>query len=621
MHDHGGVTSVTVGARLDRRSALVVALLVAFGSLVSGSFLLHASDLHLPACSEPWDAAIYPWNFFWTKAALPADDGSFLFTRRFYWPSGEGLGLYTPTWIDGVLSLPFQWFGAAPQSRHVAFAFVLWLSSVATALLAYRLARELGVRRGGALLVGALATVASGRTMNAARLNLFTTEFLLLYALAALAVWRHGGLRRGLALGFAATLLFLQSQPLFFQAGLASAGFLVVALARSAATRRQLVERLASLAAGALLFLALSGPFLWEMAQEVPHSPAQRQSEALLLQGSLDVADLVLPNSADRLASAYSSVLPLRAPSFFEEGGPVGTVSHFLGAAWIALALVGLATRGGRRAALFALGALALAIGPLLHWRGALHGPVFELFGVKLTPWPFSWLAHVPLLSLEKSPTRFVWLVQFGLALAAAFGLERIAFHRDGRARRVGALAAGALALLATFEQTETVPIRSTQSIAIPPPIAAMAREPGHFAVLDLPFDRPGDVSHCVNALAMAFGAAHERPIFFGLYPRAAREHEAELEARPLFQLLRRCETAGRDGSAPPTFTEGELAAARRDLAELSIGAVQLHDVAGDPERSPGERARLRALLRQLRPASEQTLRPGNGYSVDLFRF
>jgi hypothetical protein len=597
---------------------LPIGLLVVAASFVSGSFLLHPTDLHLPACSEPWDAAIYPWNFFWLAESFGAPDGSLLFTRRFYWPHGEGLGLYTPTWVYGVLSLPFQWLGGEPQSRHVAVAALLWLSSVATALLAYALARELGRARSSSLFFALFVTAASGRLMNAARLNLFCTELLLLFLLAGLALWKRGGAARGTTLGFAAALLLLQSQPLFFQAALLCALLLCAALLRARA-RRRLRELLRPLSAAAAVFLLLAGPFLYEMAIELPRSPGIAQAAALTRLGSLDLGDLLLPNAADRLAAAYATILPLRQPSFFEDGGPLGTVSHFLGIGLSALLLAGAAARGAtgaRRSLLLGLALLSLAAGPMLTFRGRA-----------LAPMPYALLSLAPPLALEKSPARLVWLVQLCFALAAAQGLERLSFAADGTRRRRTAAAGAVLALLALLEQGETAPLRSVEPrLRIPDEAAALAREPGSFAVLDLPFDsRPpfGEVSHGVNALAMAFGAAHERPIFFGLYPRAARSREAELARRPLFAAIHRMEASARGGAPAPVFTEEELSAVRADLADLSIGAVQLHQPSFVPERPPGsgERARLLGFLRSLRPAGEVELRPGKGYSVALFRF
>src|SRR5262249_55676945 len=160
--------------------------------------------------------------------------------------------------------------------------------------------------------------------------------------------------------------------------------------------------------------------------------------------------------------------------------------------------------------------------------------------------------------------------------------------------------------------------------------VAALAREPGSFAVLDLPYDGlpscGGHLSHMVDAFAMAFGAFHERPIFFGLYPRAARRGEAELAARPLLAAIHRIEqpaaAAGGAAGAPapplPEFTKEELDRIRRDLDDLSIGAVLLHDLheafPAAPRSIRFEVELLGEFLRRLGPKRESALSAGKGY-------
>jgi hypothetical protein len=484
---------------------------------------------------------------------------------------------------------------------------------VATTLLAFAIGRELGLTRPTAVFFALLVTIASGRLMNAARLNLFCTEFLLLFLYAGLCFWKSGGILRALGFGFAAALLLLQSQPLFFQGGVLVALLFVVLLVGAP---KRLVVRLPGLLVAAVLCGALCWPFLKAMWEELQRSPAVEQSFALWSLGSLDASALVLPTARDRFHDVYSTLLPLRASSFYEEGGVLGTVSHFPGVGWLALIAAAALARGekaGRRALLLALALLVVALGPALKWMGE---PLVTL--------PYAALQYAPMLALEKSPERFVWLVQLALAFAAARGAERLALAEGGGWRqRAGPLAAF-LACLALVEQGETLPLTSIDPrVRVPDEITAMAREP-RFAVLDLPWDGvppEGSMSHVVNAMAMGFGASHEQRIFFGLYPRAARKGLAELEARPLFAAIRGIETSAREKEPPPGLDDAALEEIRKDMADLSIGAVQLHDVQFDPERWPGERQRLLDFLRRLRPKSEARLEPGKGYSLTLFRF
>jgi hypothetical protein len=304
-------------------------------------------------------------------------------------------------------------------------------------------------------------------------------------------------------------------------------------------------------------------------------------------------------------------------------------VSHFLGVGWLALIVLALVRRETRRAAapaaLCALALLLLALGPVLHVGGR----------VVAAPTPYQLLSLFPPLTLEKSPARLVWLVQLCFALVAARAFAPLASGAAGRGAQALAFVLAAAALL---EQGETLPLRSIEPrLHVPAEIVALADEPGSFAVLDLPYaglpSAGGHPSHQVDALAMAFAAFHHRPIFFGLYPRAARAGEAALATRPLFAEIHRIERlaadAARAGVAPPPprppLEPATRDAIRRDLAELSIGAIELHDLRGafpgTPRAIQFEVDLLCDFLRRLGPTREVDLSPGKGYSLRLFRF
>src|SRR5262249_44785329 len=151
---------------------------------------------------------------------------------------------------------------------------------------------------------------------------------------------------------------------------------------------------------------------------------------------------------------------------------------------------------------------------------------------------------------------------------------------------RAGAVVAALLVALTLAEQGENLPLRSIEPpMRVPPELAALARAPGRFAVLDLPYDSPGHPAHRVTALAMLWGAAHERPIFCGLYPRAARGGGARRSRTALFGEIHRIEAAvaQRRDADPPPADAATLAAARQDLADLQVGAILLHDLGDAP--------------------------------------
>ena len=128
-----------------------------------------------------------------------------------------------------------------------AVALFLCTSSLFTAVLCYALGRRLGLPPPGAALAALAFTLGAGRLMNAARLNLFGTEFLLLWLYAGVLLWQRPGGRRALGFGICGGILLWQSQPLFYQGTLAVTFGAAAAVVRAArcgeprAVRRRVV--------------------------------------------------------------------------------------------------------------------------------------------------------------------------------------------------------------------------------------------------------------------------------------------------------------------------------------------------------------------------------------------
>lgn len=575
-------------------------------SLASVSELSWRPDrIHLPACSEPTDAALFPWNLSWF-AHRGWHEG--LYTRSLYYPTGESLALYTPTFAYDVVAAPLV-LALGPNGPHVATLLLLAGSTLATVLVCFALARQMGMSRFAALGGALLFAVCAGRMMNAARLNLFCTEFLLLYFLLGLRAWQRPGRSRGLLAGAALALLLWQSQPLFFQAGIASMVFLLGTL-RNAEGRRSLRARGRCLGWVAVAAGVLAAPFLWAMIDAMQSSPALAQSAWMLRvpAANLDLASMFLPHGFDL---GYGAWLGRREASIFEGQAAGSTVSFFLGFGWWILILVACFRRPAKEwlpLLAFGLSIYLVAQGPVLRWLGQ------EL----PFPAPYRLVGWFPLVRLSKSPLRLMLLVQLGMALLAARGIQRL-LHFPRHARRV---AAGALLGIAVFEQCEIVPFHEALELSIPPRMAEIAAESGEFAVLDLPYDGPPfPPAHRSNAVAMSLAAVHLRPIFFGLFPRASRRNLTEhLAPTRFFQELAE---VGREN--PPESSERALpsdpARSRGEMEALGIRYVQVHFLRDGPAEQQALAQRLLLHMRALGPSVEERLLLGPTYEVVLLRF
>ena len=325
---------------------------------------------------------------------------------------------------------------------------------------------------------------------------------------------------------------------------------------------------------------------------------------------SLNLSSLVVPNPGDVF---YGKAWAGRDVTFFEgkgfEGELRGAVSFFLGFGWWALLLVALtccARRLWLPVLLATLALFLLAMGPIPRLSAETTLPIPSLYGL------LSWF---PLVKLSKSPVRLVLLVQLGCALLAGYGVDRL-MH----GRRWPQIAAVVLTILAVAEQWDTLPLRSLgPRHTIPNEMASIAEEPGEFSILDLPFDGAPNPAHRSNSVAMALGAIHGRPIFFGLFPRASKANLYQtLAPTTLAQWLLRANECASNGQ-PITWTETEVLSVRQELDELKVRHIMVHDIQDSPPLIRANAANLKQLMQAV-TGPPQTLSVASSYELTWFR-
>jgi hypothetical protein len=189
-------------------------------------------------------------------------------------------------------------------------------------------------------------------------------------------------------------------------------------------------SRLGRAGAAVLLGAALAAPVLALLASQVAGSA----------RGAGLTVDVVLAHSVHPFTLVQSMVGGLYGrldnlagewwgQNFFPRGFPY-VVSLYLGAAVLAVALVGLAGRHPLRTRLALLAGIGLVV-CLGRWAG-------------LAPL----VAALPPLRLFRYPVKAFFTVHTTVALLAALGLEQLATGRDRRAWRILAAGAGAMGLL-----------------------------------------------------------------------------------------------------------------------------------------------------------------------------
>ncbi len=455
------------------------------------------------------------WNLWWMKVALVDRVQSPYFTDLLFHPTGVGLLFHTLNPFNGLVTLPIQLSGGLfPAYNSVVllswvlggygmFLLVRWL--LAAAHVGERSRGISGLRALlhplalAPFLAGAIFTFAPFHMAHLlGHMQLMSLEwipFYVLYLLRGLArvragqPWRRDALWAGLFLVLVglcdwyyvlylliftgSTLLLGMVQPSWLPSGGAPGPC-------SSGARLRLF--LPPLVAGALFAVVLS-PVLVPMVQEALRYRFMERPASDLYILSATLVDFLIPNRLHPL---------FRPESFAWPGNQIAPVSErTLAIGYTALLLAGWA--GLRRwsrsrfwlwtAGLFLLLAL---------------GPAFELFRLDWNDVPTadpgpSWTPYgvlnrlVPFMRISRSVSRMALMVQFGVAVAAAWGM---AHAMRGRARSgLGGILALALVLFEFWVAPFPISPPDTPTF-----YAGLREAPERLAVLNLPmnFDRPG---------------------------------------------------------------------------------------------------------------------------------
>lgn len=556
-------------------------------------------------CGDAGDPYQTLWGMRWFHDAVTAFQNPF-FTDRLYYPHGSTLVFQTFDLPSTVLVLPL--WGLVPDVAVYNTAVV-----AALAFTIYTMSRLVGHVTGDPL-IGLLAGVLFVMTPYQyahlqGHLHLLSMGWLPLYALYLLRFSESGAPRDAALAGLALALASLASWYHLLDALVltpAVLGYGFVAHRRQWTWRR--LVRGAGLAV--LVYLLVAGPLLAAMLTASAREDVTGAHDAV--QFSADLQAFAYPNAAqgwsDALGAHYRSWTGNAAES-----------AAYVGYTLLALALVGAAVAGVARAFLVAaVCGAALALGPFLHVGG-------RVLTVRMPYWYLE--RALPPIQLMGIPVRLAYVMYFGLIVAAAVGLERLA--RGGASTRRGwrLLAIAVPVCIAMYEYRPRSLI--TTDTPIPAPMRAWASGGGDWAVLDI-WDSYRPMWHAT---------VHQRPMIGGYLTRVPQRLDDWVDRQPVLhaimfggqeRLVPRVDRAldfawdaGPSGRAPGALTvewsgtltaplagDYELVLSANDGAMVWLDQVPSIACAGRNDEGCATRAtahlaagahRLRALFRNLR--------------------
>lgn len=509
------------------------------------------------------------WNLWWVKRALLVEGSTPYFTRLLDYPVGVYLYFHTLNIFNGLTFLPLTLNAGELVAYNSAALFSFVIGGYGSYLLAlWVLKEEQGafLRHLAAFISGFVFVFSPYHMAHLlGHMQLISLEWLPFYALMVLLLvqritqpqchWLKTAVFYSLYAAFLLVLVALCDWYYAFYMALLSVLVWVWAVAQPR-TRTAMTHVTAALAMTGLFFLFATAVLWIPMVRESLRGdymvPPADSAERL----SADLTAFFTPSTLHPWWGAWAAAWADRFTTSLSER------TVFVGYSVLALALIAL-FRYRREAALWGIAALAfavLALGPWLHIGGATRfgaiGPI---------PLPYALLNYLfPLLRIARSVSRFSVVVMLSLGVLAALGSAWLLRRVDVRGecpRSKGLLLLVTLALIGVI---------GVEYLAVPYPVSfpethpfhyQLAREPGEFAILDIPmdgWDRPAN---------LLFQTVHGKPLISGYTSRP--NPLAPVWRVPVLQTFR---------YLAPDINSGDVVAlAETVLADLNVRYVVVH--------------------------------------------
>jgi len=258
-----------------------------------------------------------------------------------------------------------------------------------------------------------------------------------------------------------------------------------------------------------VVFSVVAGPLLAAILIAGAREPIAGTHDPVKF--SADLYAFVFPNAAQRWHDTFGAHFTRWTGNTTENAAYVGLVV-------LALALTGAVDSGIARACVAAaLCGAVLALGPQLHVDGR----------ILRTPLPYAWLARaVPAIDLMGVPERLAYVMYFGLIVAAAIGLRRIADAVGRRTPQLRTLAIAVPFCIAACEYWPRPPL--TTANPSPTPMRAWVADHDDWAVVDV-WDSYRPMWHAT---------IHRKPMVGGYLSRVPRRLDDWMFAQRILRAI-----------------------------------------------------------------------------------
>ncbi len=531
---------------------------------------------------EGVDDPALTWALWWVKFSIFDLGASPLTSDYVFYPLGINLVAYTPTFLNGVISLPLQFAFDLVLAQNLIVYFSLVAGGYGTLLFVREVFARLGLdphsRRSeiAAALAGAFYAFGAWHVNYVWGANFFllSNEWIPFYALYLLRIekqfWRNGALA-----GLFLVLIAWTEMTFALFAATLTALFLIYVLTAEA-TRRQGDKETRRVTLSPRHLVTLSHPIFLNLAVLVVIAAIGVSPLALNLLGDTLRYGYYLAAGVGRMQIFSAEPISFFVPSARHPllgawaSGLTNANTHYAFIGYAALILAGLgfyARRASREARWWAALAVLFAL--------IMLGPTLIVGGQNTNiPLPFAILRAIPFVNANRYPVRFNAMLMLSLTPLIALGAARLLELRRG------ALALGALTGLLAFEQL-VFPI-PLSDLRVPAIFQTLRDEPGDFAILEVPLGWRGSISMQgkQDDRAQFYQTVHHKRLLGGITSRVPSfKFQYFLEA-PVINSLIALET-GRE--IDETRLARDRAAAPEVLRFFDIRYVDMNRALTDP--------------------------------------
>ncbi len=481
-----------------RRDVIVLAAYFFLALALTYPLFLH---LTTHVSGQGVDDPAQTWSLWWLKYSIFNLGISPLSTDYIFYPLGINLVAYTPTFLNGLLSVPLQFATSVILAQNA----ILYFSLVAGGYGTFLLAREILARHNihsdlAAALAGAFYAFGAWHINYAdATYMLLSNEWLPFYALYLIRFdrqpWRNGA-RAGLFL-LLAMWTELTYMPLL---ALFTALYLLYHALTQRGAWRQILSNLIPLGVLAVIGIAPLALSLLNDTLRYGYYLAQGLGRVQIF--SAEPISFFVPSAQHPLLGTLASRLTT-----------ANTRYAFVGYAALAFALIGFtAQRAAQTARFWAITAIFFALimlGPTLIVGGQSTG----------IPMPYAALTVIPFVNANRYPVRFNVMMMLALTPLIAFGAARLLQTPRGTLR----VALGGLTVLLAFEQL-VIPI-PLSDLRVPAIYQTIGSQPGDFSILELPLGWRGSISlqGKMQDQAEFYQTVHHKRLLGGITSRTPR--------------------------------------------------------------------------------------------------